>query len=515
VGYLPTQINNAPVLDNSQYLKGHDLALGMRFTKLFYHHLYTQIELNASAGNLSYGPAAPLTAATSFVQVGDVRFGYFFLPQDKFALTPYAVLGYQYWQLDTGGVYFKGNIKNGYTRFYQNGFYGIGLLTQLAVNPRLVLNADLQIGKTINPWTRYNAPEIKAHHKNIIYQSAFTNPQIYYQVGAGLDYAVNNQFHANAGVQYNHQQVASAYSNPSNLVQPHLSIAQWNYHVGAGVNLDADTNSFVSGFVPTVDAIVAANNQADFWFGYVFQNYGETIPGSSYYFDREVENIPAVNMAITKTFQRIYSQFNLLFAGGNTQYKSTAGGAPDPSAPSNDVDRNTLFVSGLRLGYMFFPSSSVGLTPYIAGGYRRWLRDISGIPNEKGYLLNGYPETYQFAWYSLGMLVQYSPSPNWVFNIDGNAGTMENVTNKSWTPLLAPATYQALLTLKQRFIYNIGVGGDYRFAKDWHLLLQLNYVYFNFGRSANKYLPEESYWYEPNSTTRQFSMMAGIGYQLA
>jgi hypothetical protein len=93
---------------------------------------------------------------------------------------------------------------------------------------------------------------------------------------------------------------------------------------------------------------------------------------------------------------------------------------------------------------------------------------------------------------------------------------MENVTNKSWTiPNNASNTNQKLLTLKQRFIYNLGVGADYRFLQDWHGLLQLNYLYFKFGRSANSHLPVHQIWYEPNSTTRQLSIMAGVGYAFA
>lgn len=162
---------------------------------------------------------------------------------------------------------------------------------------------------------------------------------------------------------------------------------------------------------------------------------------------------------------------------------------------------------------MIFPSEQMGLTPYIAGGYHRWLRDFAG-GGDSGYIVDGYPETYQFAWYALGFLVQYSPCPSWVLNIDASAGTMENVTNKSWTWYNQPNSYQKLLTLKQRFIYNLGVGSDYQFARHWHALTEINYWYFKYGKSANSPLPNNNFWFEPNSTTRQLSIMLGIGYAI-
>lgn len=516
VGYLPTQINNSPIEENSQYLKGHQLGLGMSLTKMFYHRIYAQAALNTTAGNLSYGHHTTRTTATSFVQNGSLRLGYLFLPQENIGFTPYATLGYQFWQLEVGGHYEKGLIKNGFTKFYQNGFYGLGLLSQIVINPRLVASLDMTVGKTINPWTHYNAPDLPnaVVGKNIIYQSAFLRPQPFYQVGVGADYAINDQLHANAGVQYNHAEISGAGTNPSKLVSPHLSIAEWNYHAGIGLSLDPPCNSTQHYDNTASDAILRANNLASLSLGYVCQSYGETTPGLDYYFDRQVGNIPAAALAINKTIANIYTQFNLAFAGGITKYLSSTGTTNASSPPSNDHTRNSLFDASLRLGYMVFPTEKIGITPYVAGGYHRWLRDLPGVGDE-GFLLNGYPETYQFSWYALGVLAQVSPTPNWVLNLDVNAGTMENVTNKSWSPFNSPPTFQKLLTLKQRFAYNFGVGGDYRFARDWHALAQVNYWYFKYGRSANSYFNINSYVYEPNSTTRQLSIMVGIGYELS
>jgi hypothetical protein len=115
VSYLPTQINNSPIENNSHYLKGHQLGLSMSIAKLFYERIYAQAALNATAGNLSYMQGRPRTTATSVVQRGGVRLGYLFMPHERIGLIPYGTLGYDFWQYDVGGINENGYIKNCYT----------------------------------------------------------------------------------------------------------------------------------------------------------------------------------------------------------------------------------------------------------------------------------------------------------------------------------------------------------------------------------------------------------------
>ena len=510
VGYLPTQIKSSVVIDNSRYLKGHQLSLGFDITKTFRDRIYTQFELETMGGNFSYGNHTPRGAATTDLEQVGLRLGYSFLPTPVIGLTPYMTAGYRYWQLDTGGIDFHGVSKNGSTKFYQNGFYGLGLLTQFTFVPKLVLSIDTALCKSFNPWMRYNAPDV--HNtvigNNVIYQRAYLLPEPFYQAGAGVDYALTPQIHANAGIQYNHSQYSSAIATPSDIKQPHLSLSAWNYHAGLGFSLEPEDkdSGAVHYFDNSSDTIIRANNLASLWFGYVTQVYAETLPNLGHYFDRQVGSIPFLYMGLSKTFQKIYTQFNFSLAGGSTAYKgeSFTTSAYIGATASNARTRNTFFDTSLRIGYMFFPNDKLGLTPYVAGGFHRWLRDLPGIGGQNGYLTGGYPETYQHAWYALGLLTQFVPYQNVVLNFDANFGTTENGENRSWNSFDSPPTYQQTFSLKQRFTYNLGVGGDYRFARNWHALAQINYWCFKYGLSASSALGI----YEPNSTTH-FNILYG------
>lgn len=509
VGYLATQLNSVPRLDNSQYLKGHQLSLTTVLTKTFYQHLYSQIALSGTAGNLSYGRNTPLTTATTFLEQVSLRLGYSFFPAKTMAFTPYLAGGYQYWQLDTGGKHFRRVIRDGVTKFYQNGYWALGLLSQVAASPRLVLSLDMLAGKQVNPWMRYNASDVHnpSIGTSIIYQQAQLLPKVLYQVGAGLDYLVTPALHANAGVQYGHTQYSSTVTTPSHIKQPHLSMATMNYNLGFGYSLDTPETPITYYYDNMAESILSANNQVSLLFGYIAQGYAETIPGLGHYFDREEGNIPVIALALNKTFERIYAQFSLSLGAGGTAYKGGING--DNTAIFNTGTRNTLFDTALKLGYMIPLRDKASLTPYIAGGFHRWLRDVAGV-GDNGFLTFGYPETYQHAWYALGLLAQFTPAVNWVVNVDGNVGTNENGQNRSWSSLASTHTVQQTLSLKQRFAFNLGAGTDYRFLQNWHALAQINYWYFKYGRTATSSVGV----YEPNSTTRQLSFLIGLGYAL-
>jgi len=511
LAYLPTHIQQAPAVDNANYLQGHQLNLSAVFTKTFYQHIYSQIALSSSAGNLSYGKNTFRTSATTFLQELNLRIGYSFFPAEKLALTPYFSGGYQYWQLDTGGRPIPNGIIDGATKFYQNGTAGLGLLTQFVITPKLIVNLDGMLGRTINPWMRFNASNVPNTliGTSIIYQQAHLLPQLLYQLGVSTDYLITEKIHAIAGLQYKHTEYSSVVTTPSQLKQPHLSASTWAYSLGAGYNFDSNPSSSPSYHYDAIPAaIYAVNNQAALLFGYVSQHYAETLPGLGHYFDRQVGNIPFVVMLLNKTIDRLYAQFSLSSGGGNTAYKGGIIGSS--SAVSNTSTRNTLFDVALKLGFMLPFNNKIVLTPYVAGGFHRWLRDIAGV-NDSGFLVSGYPETYQHAWYALGVLLQYTPHPNWVLSLDGNAGTIQNAQNRNWSSLVGNGarTVQQVYSLKQRFAFNLGINSDYRFLQNWHALLQMNYWYFKYGLSAATYFGT----YEPNSTTRQLSFLVGLGYE--
>ena len=151
---------------------------------------YIEAEYDSASGNTEYvggllGP--PPTPYGSVVSTSSAtlinysaRYGKGFMVSDEFMLTPYAELGHHEW--DRG-------VNLG--ELYTHNYFGIGALGQYSPSSGLVLSANALFGSTFG--------------SNIVVNGAFSGAlgnSGLYRIGAGADYAFEQNLHGNIGVDY-------------------------------------------------------------------------------------------------------------------------------------------------------------------------------------------------------------------------------------------------------------------------------------------------------------------------
>jgi hypothetical protein len=112
-----------------------------------------------------------------------LRYGKGFVLNDQVMATPFIELGSHQWKRNLGS----------YQETYTNGYYGLGLLGQLAMTNAFVLSASAMVGKTVN--------------SNIsITGSPYTGGDLgnstIYRLGVSGDYAFTKSLHGNIGLDY-------------------------------------------------------------------------------------------------------------------------------------------------------------------------------------------------------------------------------------------------------------------------------------------------------------------------
>jgi hypothetical protein len=488
-------------------LRANSWGLQFAVNKIFFNRLYTQLAFNAVTADLDYDNFR-ISNAESFSQKISGRMGYAFYPAATLALLPYVTAGYQHWQLDTGGLVAGNYNIDGETKFFQNSFYGVGLLGEWAASPRLVFSIDTMIGKLVHPWVRFNAPHITVDEDGtqlIAAQQADLTAPPFYQVGIGGDYLLRQHLHLRMGLNYHFSKINNVATNPSQLEQPLMRNSNLAYSLGLAYSFDEPNSVSTLGHYDNGFPILRANNQVGLLYSLIDQNYGETVPQVSHYIDRQQgAGIHALGIVLTKTIENIYTQVNMNMAAGNTAYK----GSFLSGEPYFTSTRNTIYDVNGKIGYMFSSDmEKYSVTPYVTGGFHRWLRDFNGV-EILNFKVNAYPETYQHLWYGAGALLQWAATPKWVLSLDGSVGTTASAEMKSWNSFHSPYTIKQTFDLGARPTYSLGLGSDYALTKNWHLLAQVNYLRFGYGCS----FPSSLDILEPESRTRQFTTSIGFGY---
>jgi hypothetical protein len=112
------------------------------------NNLYLALESSATFGNDKYNgaflfsPTVPITSTTNdVITTIDGRIGKAFPIANKFLLTPYAELGWRYWNRDLG----QGDVEN-----YNNFDSLFGLMLQIAPTDRIVLTVYGSGGETFD-----------------------------------------------------------------------------------------------------------------------------------------------------------------------------------------------------------------------------------------------------------------------------------------------------------------------------------------------------------------------------
>jgi opacity protein-like surface antigen len=151
---------------------------------------YIEAGYDYSSGTTNYVGGAlgpPPTPYGSLVGISSaviknyrVRYGTGIIVNDGFMLTPYVEFGSHIWER---------GVNWGET--YTHDYYGIGALGQYSPASRLVLSVDAMFGNTFGS----NIDIVGA------FSGALGNSSLY-RIGAGADYAFEQNLHANIGVDY-------------------------------------------------------------------------------------------------------------------------------------------------------------------------------------------------------------------------------------------------------------------------------------------------------------------------
>ncbi len=510
--------------------------------------LYTQLTTDLINNDLSYN-TAHLSGAHYFALQIAGRLGWTFTTSLTTTLTPYLTLGYNQSQIDTGGTsnlaltnniyalnFYPNFTANGNTQIIQSGFIGLGLLGQWAATPAWVLSIDASFGESFNPWMRSNVAGVYSDSgqnvPTVINQEARLANQPFWQIGLGSDYALTSALHGLFNINYAEESLGGGTTSP-NAYFEYPSLDEYSlfytlglaYHFG-GLNWGKSELGESGEALPPAP-LYAANNQAGLNIGQLYQNYGETSNGQSHYADRQAGGVPDFGIDLSKTFGPIYTQVSLNIGTGTTNY---IGALNQSGVGFNTSTRNTFTNFSGRLGYQLFPSPnhSVALTPYLTGGYYRWLRDVAGSPYND-VLLDAHAETYSNGWYGLGMLGQWAVTQRWVLSAFGEMGHTFDAQMFTWnTTTFDPAlpvnfTQENTYHLGARNYYQIGFGSDDRFSGNWHFLANFSYFHFSYGQSQN--MPYSITFNqgganettsgssdEPNSTTREVLSTVGLAY---
>lgn len=258
----------------------------------------------------------------------------------------------------------------------------------------------------------------------------------------------------------------------------------------SGIASAADANS-VNG------SILSADNNISAAFNDTNMNYQENITKMPA--DSETGFMPGFTLG-TSFLGSVYGVSNLY---ADIHYTRDSGaiaykGSLNTGAVYNTTDNSTTNRVVGRVGVAFPVASNVVLTPYVAGGYQEWNRNLTGQ--------YGYSENYSSGLVGVGGLAQYSPMNHVVLTANAN---IEAIVGGGMTPSNVPLYGNTLGTASFQTSgeENLGVSANYEFAPSWSVFAGLKYTHFTYTGGALLHGAVE-----PSSATNLFGVDTGIAY---
>jgi opacity protein-like surface antigen len=187
--YLEKTSSGAKLDSEGGWVPGFNLSLStmqnLMINNFYFRADYTHLDgktdyVGGTWGNPTYGSLRGKSAAV--VDDYDFRFGKGFELSRSFMATPYLGVGYHDWQRNVG-----------YQEEYTNGYVGAGLMLQWSPVSRFVLSANGLIGTTFDSHITTGG----SFPINVALGDSTT-----YRVGVSGDYALTQQIHLNAGVEW-------------------------------------------------------------------------------------------------------------------------------------------------------------------------------------------------------------------------------------------------------------------------------------------------------------------------
>ena len=180
---------------------------------------YIEAEYSRNSGHTNYVGAAQGGVFGSARQSDGatiidyhLRYGKGFIMGAGLMLTPYGEIGHHNWDRNV-------NLGETYTNYY----YGIGVLGQYSPVEKLVLSANGLIGRTA-----------KSNIDVTGFGSARLGNSNLYRIGVSADYALTQNIHANAGVDYTSFDYSASAIQPGAWAEPDSTSRYTTVKVGLG-----------------------------------------------------------------------------------------------------------------------------------------------------------------------------------------------------------------------------------------------------------------------------------------
>jgi hypothetical protein len=258
-------------------------------------------------------------------------------------------------------------------------------------------------------------------------------------------------------------------------------------------------------------AIVRANNEVGAGATGTLMNYQEHInPGPS---DIESGWMPGFDVKysvmgdyFSSLPRNLYFAVHYQYASGGIAYHGAIQRLAG-SIPADSTDNATTNRVVARLGEGFSLAPDMMLTPYLAGGYQDWSRNIAATSQapESG-------EFYSTGLVGAGALFQYAPTTRLVLGADAEAFA---TVGGGMTPTTYPGNLLGSAGFGTSGEERIALNADYRVIGSWHLYGGLNLTHFNYtggalGTAQIRGLTLTGR--EPSSSTNLFGMDLGVAY---
>ncbi len=256
-----------------------------------------------------------------------------------------------------------------------------------------------------------------------------------------------------------------------------------------------------------INPILAANNEIGVAATGTLMNYQEHFSPAQTHGKSDTESgwMPgfAVNYSLMGDYFRslpnLYFDVHYDYASGGLHYQ---GFLQKPGLPNSQSTENATTQRVLaRLGMGFPVGQRMLLTPYVAGGYQRWNRNLSAMQEE----------VYHAELVGAGLRYQFAPMSRLVLsaNVEGLAviGGGMTPSGNLFADQLGSAPFGASGEEK------LAVDVDYRLSGPWHVFGGLNFTHFNYtGGDLNSPLAIHLGSFEPPSSTNLLGMDLGLAY---
>jgi hypothetical protein len=196
----------------------------------------------------------------------------------------------------------------------------------------------------------------------------------------------------------------------------------------------------------------------------------------------------------TGPLKNVFLQVDASRTSGTTRYKGYLQGGAELIPYENDGTVSKTTDISAKLGYaLVFNGGREQITPYVAVGTHKWLRDSSGDQY-------GYREDYSHKFAGIGAKWQVALTPSWALESDVMAGRTSNAK------MVLPAM-DTTLELGSKSVTSIQVAAIHNLGARMHGHYGVEYNTFAYGIS-----PAVNGVLEPDSKSHIVRVTFGLGY---